>query len=77
MLNFGWLVENKSKGFLLDFSKLSMADSIDFTATKKLRVQGYRKESGTYNEFYNVSLLRMFDMVLFIRNTSATDGIFK
>lgn len=70
-------IENTSEKFVLDFSGLSPADSASFIATKKLRVQGYRKEGQTYSEFYSVSLARMFDMILFLRNTRATDGLFK
>lgn len=68
--------ENTSDKFVLDFSTLSPADSLAFTSLKKLRIQGYRKESKTYNEYYPVSLLRMYDMVIFLRNTRATTGLF-
>ena len=69
--------DNVSDKFILDFSKLSPSDSAGFSANKKLRVQGYGKESENYSEFYSVSLVRMFDMILFLRNTRATDGLFK
>ncbi|NCI51347.1 erythromycin esterase family protein [Sediminibacterium roseum] len=71
------LAQNKSKSFVLDLTKITKADSAAFAEPRKLRIQGYRKESATYNEFYPICLPRMYDMILFLRNTTATDGLFK
>ena len=69
-------IENASDKFVLDLSALSPDDSLLFNAPKKLRIQGYRKEGNSYSEFYRVSLARMYDMIIFLRNTRATDGLF-
>lgn len=71
------LAANKSEKFVLDLGRIHSADSADFYRSKDIRIQGYRKEGGSYSEFYPVSLPRMFDMILFLRNTTATTALFK
>lgn len=41
-----------------------------------MRVQGYRKEGIKYSEYNMVNPSRMFDVLIFLRNTDATDGLF-
>lgn len=41
------------------------------------RIQGYRHESGEYKEYYPVNLSRMFDLLVFIPATTATEGLFR
>jgi erythromycin esterase-like protein len=46
-------------------------------AIHPIRVQGYRKEGIKYSEYHPVNPARLFDVLIFLRESKATEGLFK
>lgn len=67
-----WLLSNVPGNYLLDFSRLSVPDREEWEQDRLLKILGYGKESDTGKDYYNVSLTRLFDVLLFMKRTEAT-----
>jgi erythromycin esterase len=70
------LAENVSDQYFLDFSKLNTTEQNEFDKKRKLKVMGYGKESETGKEYYVVSLIQLFDVLIFLKNTTHTTARF-
>jgi erythromycin esterase-like protein len=71
------LMNDSADKFLLDFSKLTTAERSEFDKMRPLKLQGYGKESNTGKEYYDVSLTKLFDVLIFLKNTTHTTAMFK
>ncbi|MET0394752.1 MAG: erythromycin esterase family protein [Chitinophagaceae bacterium] len=70
------LVHNRDENFYLDFSRLSIADRGEFEKVRSLKLLGYGKQSDKGKDFYPVALPRLFDVLIFLRNTTHTTALF-
>jgi erythromycin esterase len=70
------LTGNTSDKYFLDFSKLTPEERTEFDKKKTLKLMGYGKQSDTGKEFYNVSVSQLFDVLIFLRNTTHTTKVF-
>ena len=70
------LMDCTADKFLLDFSKLTPAERSEFDKKRSLKLQGYGKESDTGKEYYDVSLTKLFDVLIFLKNTTHTTAMF-
>jgi erythromycin esterase-like protein len=62
--------------FLLDFSKLTTAERIEFDKKRSLKLLGYNKQSDTGREYYDISVTQLFDVLIFLKNTTHTTALF-
>jgi erythromycin esterase-like protein len=69
-------MENTAGNFLLDFSKLSTPERSGFDKMRPLKLMGYGKESDTQREYYDISLTSLFDVLIFLKETTATGALF-
>jgi erythromycin esterase len=67
---------NISDNYFLDFSKLNTAERSEFDKKKSLKLMGYGKQSETEKEYYEVSLVQLFDVLIFMKNTTQTTALF-
>jgi erythromycin esterase len=70
------LMDCSADKLLLDFSKLNPADKSEFDKKRSLKLQGYGKEGDTGKNYYDVSLTKMFDVLIFLKNTTHTTAMF-
>jgi erythromycin esterase len=70
------LMRNTAENYLLDFSKLNTTERIDLDKKRPLKVMGYGKESDTAKEYYDISLVQLFDVLIFLKNTTHTTALF-
>jgi erythromycin esterase len=67
---------NASQNYFLDFSKLNTTERIDLDKKRPLKIMGYGKESDTAKEYYDISLGQLFDVLIFLKNTTHTTALF-
>ncbi|MBC9913040.1 erythromycin esterase family protein [Chitinophaga varians] len=70
------LMNNVSGDYFLDFSRLTAAERTGFDEKKTLKLMGYGKQREKEEEYYEVSLARMFDILIFLRKTAHTTALF-
>ncbi len=70
------LAKQEKEKFFLDFSKSTGAAHQQLDQPKQLKVLGYGKESEGAKDYYQVSLPKMVDVLLYYRKTSQTTPLF-
>jgi erythromycin esterase-like protein len=70
------LMQNGSGNYFLDFSRLTTTERNEFDKQRPLKLMGYGRESDTAKEYYNISLVRLFDVLIFLKETTHTTALF-
>ncbi|HEX6427307.1 MAG TPA: erythromycin esterase family protein [Niastella sp.] len=70
------LMGNAAENYFLDFSKLNTTERNELDKKRPLKMMGYGKESDTEKEYYDVSLGQLFDVLIFLKNTTHTMALF-
>jgi erythromycin esterase-like protein len=70
------LLMNTSGNYYLDFSRLSPAERKKLNKHRSIKMLGYSEESDTAKEYYNVSLEKLFDVLIFLKETTQTTALF-
>ncbi|MCS3794988.1 erythromycin esterase family protein [Niastella sp. OAS944] len=70
------LMTNTTGNFYLDFSRLTPAEKDDFNKQRPLKLLGYGKEDDKASDYYDISLTRLFDVLIFLKETNQTTALF-
>lgn len=70
------LMTNTSSNYFLHFSQLSIAEQNEFSNTKTLKTLGYGQEDKKLSDYYDVSLSKLFDVLIFLKETNQTTPLF-
>lgn len=70
------LMNNTTSNFFLDFSRLTMAEQNEFNKQRPLKLLGYGKEEDKGKAYYDISLVRLFDVLIFLKDTHQTTALF-
>lgn len=70
------LMKNMTGNYFLDLSGLNATEREDFDKQRPMKFLGYGIESGSEKEYYNISLVRLFDVLIFLRETNHTTALF-
>jgi erythromycin esterase-like protein len=70
------LMKNTTGNYLLDFSKLNLEERNELNKPRPLKMLGYNMESDSAKEYYDISLVQLFDVLIFLSNTTHTTALF-
>lgn len=70
------LMNNTTGGFYLDFSRLNAAEQTEFNKQRPLKFLGYGKEDDKASDYYDISITRLFDVLIFLKETNQTTALF-
>lgn len=70
-----WLMQNTTGNYMLDFSKLNPEERNVFNKPRPLKMLGYNIESNSAKEYYDISLVQLFDVLIFLKITTHTTGL--
>lgn len=70
------LLKNTSGNYYLDFSRLSPAERNKLNKKRSIKMLGYSEESDKGKEYYDVSLGKLFDVLIFLKETTQTTALF-
>ena len=70
------LMNNTTGNFYLDFSRLTEAEQTEFNKQRPLKFLGYGLEDDKASAYYDISLARLFDVLIFLKETHQTTALF-
>ena len=70
------LMNNTTGNFYLDFSRLTVTEQSEFNKQTPLKFLGYGLEDDKASDYYNISLARLFDVLIFLKETNQTTALF-
>jgi erythromycin esterase len=70
------LMNNTTANFFLDFSRLTEAERTELNKQRPLKLLGYGREDDKASDYYDVSLAQLFDVLIFLKETSQTTALF-
>lgn len=70
------LLNNETSNYYLNFSRLSIPDQNEFKKQRPIKFLGYGKEDDKLSDYYNISLTQLFDVLIFLKETTQTTALF-
>lgn len=70
------LMNNTTSNYFLNFSRLTTTEQNEFNKQRPLKLLGYGKEDEKDKAYYNISLVRLFDVLIFLKETNQTTALF-
>lgn len=70
------LMNNTTSNYYLNFSHLTTAEQNEFNKQRPIRFLGYGMEDEKLNDYYNIALTRLFDVLIFLKETTQTTALF-
>jgi erythromycin esterase len=70
------LINNRTGNFYLNFSRLTEAEQNEFNKQRPLKLLGYGLEDDKASAYYDISLARLFDVLIFLKETNQTTALF-
>jgi len=70
------LMNNATGNYYLNFSRLTTAEQNEFDKQRPIKFLGYRQEDEKLSDYYDISLTRLFDVLIFLKETTQTTALF-
>lgn len=70
------LLNNTTSNYYLNFSRLATAEQNEFKKQRPIKFLGYGKEDDKLSDYYNISLSQLFDVLIFLKETTQTTALF-
>jgi erythromycin esterase len=70
------LLNSTTSNYYLNFSRLATAGQNEFNKQRPIKFLGYGKEDDKEKDYYDISLTQLFDVLIFLKETTQTTALF-
>jgi erythromycin esterase-like protein len=70
------LMNNATGNYYLNFSRLTTAEQNEFNKQRPIKFLGYSMENEKLSDYYDISLTKLFDVLIFLKETTQTTALF-
>jgi erythromycin esterase-like protein len=70
------LLNNTTSSYYLNFSRLATTEQNEFNKQRPIKFLGYSKEDDKLSDYYNTTLPKLFDVLIFLKETTQTTALF-
>jgi erythromycin esterase-like protein len=70
------LINNTTSNYYLNFSRLTTEEQNEFNKQRPIKFLGYGQEEKKLSDYYDVSLTKLFDVLIFLKETTQTTALF-